>query len=227
MQKYLYFKMILYYFKIRQSFYLICIRYKILCMWVYIWETEREVSHLLHQTYVLALWPNTSNFVSADHKSFSRKHVAYGQQISVDHESINFGVGTFFLVWYPLNPWGLLLFLQFPAHDRLEPWWFLTVSSHLRVTVRVFFQTLPKWWHIRITRTCVQLFELILESAVAWKCLQENFSSCVNLPVSLVLILCSSYLLTEWVFLNKSFLCWQKIYIYISWNYSIMITKIT
>lgn len=42
MQKYLYFKMILYYFKIRQSFYLICIRYKILCMWVCIYMRDRE-----------------------------------------------------------------------------------------------------------------------------------------------------------------------------------------
>lgn len=73
---------------------------------IYMRDREREVSHLLHQTYVLALWPNTSNFVSADHKSFSRKHVAYGQQISVDLEGINFGVGTFFSCLVPSESMG-------------------------------------------------------------------------------------------------------------------------
>lgn len=40
----------------------------------------------------------------------------------------------------------------------------LTIFSHLRVKVWVFFETLAKWWYIQRTSTYIQLFELVVFS---------------------------------------------------------------
>lgn len=63
----------------------------------------------------------------------------------------------FFLGWTVT-----LVFQQLPVHGRLVLWWFMgcswtsqPVSSYLRMTVWVFFQTSAKLWHIQITCTYI------------------------------------------------------------------------
>lgn len=115
-----------------------------------VWDTEERASFLLLQTYLLLLWPNSSS----DHKTFHQK--AFGLFIWVWR--CWFWSKGFFLDQHTLSlsdvrlgsMWTVMLVYQhFPVYGRFKLWLvpgcFWTskpMSSHLRMKVWVFFQTL-------------------------------------------------------------------------------------